>query len=1377
MRVVTSMSVLIAALFWGPGTAVGQDPVIAYVIPAGTPGNQAFGGTLGLDFDVQFDLLVTRLGVFDDSSDGLNLPISARLYDRELFEVLASVEFSPEDPGELVGGSRFKDLPEPVELTAGFLGSIVAEGYGAGERNGNQGGAELGYELDSGGCAISFVGTGRFGNAAGAFPDTIDAGPRNQYAAGTFVFEPLEEGPGPAGGIAYGVPEGTLGNDTFGGALGMDFDVNVDLFVTSLGVFDDGSDGLVSTITARLYDRDSRAELGSLEFTPEAPGSLVGGHRLDELDPPLALPAGTRCTIVAEGYSELDPYGNASVFALDGVTTDNGRCAIEFVGRGRVGPNAGEFPGTVATGAPGIPVRFAAGTFAFEPSQTEFERPGSPTGVTATGEDGRVRLSWTAPAEGPAPAGYNVYQTRPGARTRWNPVPVTGTSIVVADLLGGVEHCFVVLSVLASGIESGDSEEACASPTVEGLPGRTVIAYEVLEGTAGNQGGFGGSLGLDFDVNTPIVITRLGVFDDGSDGLNRTITARLFDRDTQGELVSVVFTVEDSGELIGGSRFVDLDAPLSLPEGFHGSVVAEGYGADDPVTADVDEQEMNGNTTISPVDGLSTNGLDCALSFIGGRYGAAGFFPVTPMGGAGALPLVAGTFEYGTLGDIDPEPPTGGTAYVIAEGVVGNQAFVGALGMDFEVNSDIFVTELGVFDDTSDGLFLSINARLYDRDGFAVLGSLDFTPDDPGELIGGSRFKELDEPIGLPAGFHGTIVASGYGAGEQNGNQGGGPMFGLQTDDGGCLLTFVGGGRFGDPGSPGIFPDVPDGGPADRYAAGTFNFEPADEPINLPPNPPRGLVLEVGDGEVLLSWVGATGATPAVSYKVFRSVGGADFALLAEVEATELRDTDVSDGVEVCYRLRSLSGDGQESADSSIVCGTPGVLVEGRVIAYPVPAGLIGNTPGTGEVFGLDFDVVLDVLVTRVGVFDSGTDGLSAPHTFRIYDREARGGEQEELLAVEFSPQEPGVLIGGSRFLEVDPPLELPAGSQVTITAEGFSDADPVLAGVSLPTDGGPCALEFIGGRRDLAGFFPLGVVPGAHSLAGPTLEFEPLEVAPIGDGGVAYINPLGTFGNQAFSGSLGMDFDVLEPVRLTGLGVFDDGSDGLGAPLNARLYDRDSREVLARIDFSADDPGELVDGSRFKELDPPLSLAPGFHGTIVGQGYGEVERNGNQGAFDLGLELDNGGCQLRFVGGGRFGNPALGEVFPDSLDGGPANRYAAGTFVFESDDVIVDEERFVRGDANSSGIIDLTDGVVTLNFLFTGGPSPACRDAADTDDNGVLNISDAVVVFAYLFTGGSSPVAPSPSATAYEAGDCGTDPATADDPLECATRASTCRP
>jgi hypothetical protein len=100
---------------------------------------------------------------------------------------------------------------------------------------------------------------------------------------------------------------------------------------------------------------------------------------------------------------------------------------------------------------------------------------------------------------------------------------------------------------------------------------------------------------------------------------------------------------------------------------------------------------------------------------------------------------------------------------------------------------------------------------------------LEFTPEEPGDLVGGSRFKEYE--IDLPAGFHGSIVASGYGDLELNGNGFGNPTLNFsEVNDGGCAILFTGGGRFG--GDAVSLPGSPDGGPPNRYAAGTFEFIP-----------------------------------------------------------------------------------------------------------------------------------------------------------------------------------------------------------------------------------------------------------------------------------------------------------------------------------------------------------------------------------------------------------------------------------------------------------------------------------------------------------------------------------------------------------------------
>src|SRR6267142_6774963 len=75
------------------------------------------------------------------------------------------------------------------------------------------------------------------------------------------------------------------------------------------------------------------------------------------------------------------------------------------------------------------------------------------------------------------------------------------------------------------------------------LAGERFIAYQVPEGLVGNQDILGTtSIGMDFDVNLDITVTRLGVFDSGANGLSLTLTATLYDRDTALPVVVLLFS-------------------------------------------------------------------------------------------------------------------------------------------------------------------------------------------------------------------------------------------------------------------------------------------------------------------------------------------------------------------------------------------------------------------------------------------------------------------------------------------------------------------------------------------------------------------------------------------------------------------------------------------------------------------------------------------------------------------------------------------------------------------------------------------------------------------------------------------------------------------
>ena len=103
-------------------------------------------------------------------------------------------------------------------------------------------------------------------------------------------------------------------------------------------------------------------------------------------------------------------------------------------------------------------------------------------------------------------------------------------------------------------------------------------------------------------------------------------------------------------------------------------------------------------------------------------------------------------------------------------------------------------------------------------------------------------------------------------------------------------------------------------------------------------------------------------------------------------------------------------------------------------------------------------------------------------------------------------------------------------------------------------------------------------------------------------------------------------------------------------------------------------------------------------------------------------------------------------------LDGNPrpcGGGIDTGAYEFVTN-ACLDGEPFVRGDADSTGEIDLTDAIFTLRHLFLGGGTPPCMDAADANDSGVVDLSDAVYSLGFQFLGEAQLPSPFPG--------CGTD-------------------
>eukprot|EP01137_Pigoraptor_chileana_P001794 Opistho-2@39853 len=171
-------------------------------------------------------------------------------------------------------------------------------------------------------------------------------------------------------------------------------------------------------------------------------------------------------------------------------------------------------------------------------------------------------------------------------------------SRVVVKFLVGDKGCTIDAKDRAD--KYGCEFSVVGKPVVD----KEVVAYRVPSDTVGAHR-FYGPLGMDFETHHPIIITKLGAFDSGSDGIKRNITVRLYSTDTKQLAATMVFTPRDQGVLVGGTRFKPLRPQIALPKGFRGSIVAEGYGRDEPAnnvaTEHGDTNDGGGLISFKPV--------------------------------------------------------------------------------------------------------------------------------------------------------------------------------------------------------------------------------------------------------------------------------------------------------------------------------------------------------------------------------------------------------------------------------------------------------------------------------------------------------------------------------------------------------------------------------------------------------------------------------------------------------------------------------------------------------------------------------------------------------------------------------------------------------
>ena len=67
----------------------------------------------------------------------------------------------------------------------------------------------------------------------------------------------------------------------------------------------------------------------------------------------------------------------------------------------------------------------------------------------------------------------------------------------------------------------------------------------------------------------------------------------------------------------------------------------------------------------------------------------------------------------------------------------------------------------------------------------------------------------------------------------------------------------------------------------------------------------------------------------------------------------------------------------------------------------------------------------------------------------------------------------------------------------------------------------------------------------------------------------------------------------------------------------------------------------------------------------------------------------------------------------------------------------------FESGDATNDGLVDLSDVIWILNYLYKSGPEPEPLQSGDANCDGIVDIADGVWLLNYLFKAGSPPCCP----------------------------------
>jgi hypothetical protein len=217
-------------------------------------------------------------------------------------------------------------------------------------------------------------------------------------------------------------------------------------------------------------------------------------------------------------------------------------------------------------------------------------------------------------------------------------------------------------------------------------------------------------------------------------------------------------------------------------------------------------------------------------------------------------------------------------------------------------------------------------------------------------------------------------------------------------------------------------------------------------------------------------------------------------------------------------------------------------------------------------------------------------------------------------------------------------------------------------------------------------------------------------------------VRQAGTMGPDVIDAEVTLEGGNSYTVAATGLLGDDDLNpivlmdDRMGDNMNGKVRFAHTSADAPPVDIALAGGAVLISNAAFRQSSEYLPIAPGTYDL-------EVRLAGTD---QVVLPLPNisiaAGVNVTAFATGLVGNESLGALL--AVD---AN------------------ERFIRGDSDRNGSINIGDPINTLRYLFADPRTPICLDAADADDNAHIQLNDAVYVLSYLFASGPPPMAPFP--------------------------------